>query len=243
MIRKLRVALIWVALLTVSGTLSGCLSFFNHGNGIFSNKDAGFTKSEKANNKVVLKDTVLAIGLPNAHAKGQIDEQVSAVLFGQKQSYLLTVGGDKLSIIAKGFAQHSELKAKQLSISTANTSCRLYLDDQTSWGCVQFNYPATVVPEEVNALTSSGFNFDSQTQQFSAQIQIMAAVKPALDFSKLDVPVFQKPRQLAFYETDDNTPYVDKPRWGRILRAPFALAVDIATFPFQLLFLGAILAE
>lgn len=217
-----------------SSSLSGCFTMVN--------SEGGFSSESHRESKAILTDTVLALGKPDASASKVLGDANAFALFGKSHTYVLTTGGDALQQIALAFAQNKRLSAERLSIVNDNKS--LYFDKDTAWGTVQFAYrpdasdTAVRVAEE-KSLRELGFKVN-EDGVFNVFVSVEAAVKPALDLSKVQLPAFQKNRDLVFYEPSSAT-LVHKPKLGKILLTPLALAADVATAPLQLIGFGVLL--
>lgn len=223
------------ATLALGLTLSGCFTM--------GNMEDGFTEEVRRENKPVLTDTLVAFAVPDMQT-AQLTGQQHLLLVGRKNGYLLTKGHESVLKVAQGFGTDKRLNANQLSISTS-TACRLYIDGDAAWGCVEFRYTATTQTnaDETSAVSQLGFTpltdelSSTQSPVYKLRISIDAAVKDGLDLSKVKLPEFQQARQLTFYEPDSNA-YSRRPKIGNILLAPIALAADVVTSPLQAIGLG-----
>lgn len=217
-----------------ASSLSGCFTMVN--------SEGGYSSKSHRESQAILNDTVLALGKPDASASNMLGNANAFALFGKSNTYVLTTGGDALQQIALAFAQNKDLNAERLSIVNENKS--LYLDKDTAWGTVQFAYrpmskdEATQASEE-KSLRNLGFKAD-EAGVFNVFVRVEAAVKPALDLSAVRLPAFQKNRDLVFYEPSSAT-LVNKPKLGKILLTPLALAADVVTAPLQLIGFGVLL--
>ena len=231
MFKKKCVAVCVLAALA-SGGLSGCFTMLN--------ADGGFKTSTHRESRLLLSDTVLALGKLDAAASKAIGQNDALVMLGKQKTYVFVKGGDKLAAITQAFATNAQLNAAQLSLT--NHSKTLFLDGETAWGNVEFTYVSTQTQAEQTQaeealLLAMGFKQKQGTAMYVISIPVKAAVKPAVDLSQVKLPAFQKSRELTFYEPDANA-YSTKPNLGAIVRVPFALALDVVTSPLQLLGAG-----
>lgn len=220
-------------------TLSGCFTY-----GMINE---GLTSQSHRLSEAVLSDTLLAIGKPDAATSKLLGVPDALALAGAKNTYVLTKGGDKLSELAQLFQSNPTLDAERLVlIDDSNKSAkRLFLDNETAWGIVEFNYEpvanGTYTQNERQTLEKIGFTIGKDTlgrDSYELLINIAAAIKPAIKLSNANIPSFKKNRTLTFYEPDSKT-LVTKPKVGKILLLPFSVAADVATSPIQLLGFGA----
>lgn len=231
--QKRFISSILISVLAAS-SLSACFSM--------RNASGGYSSESHRESMAILTDTVLALGKPDASASKVLGNANAFALFGKNHTYVLTTGGDALQQIALAFAQNKSLNAERLSIVNDNKS--LYVDKDTAWGTVQFAYrtdakDAAVRAAEEKSLRELGFKVN-EAGVFNVFVSVEAAVKPALDLSKVQLPAFQKNRDLVFYEPSSAT-LVHKPKLGKILLAPLALAADVVTAPLQLIGFGVLL--
>ena len=231
-------SLLTAPVVSLSLILSGCLTMMN--------KEGGFSEKVRRENKPVLTDTLIAFAMPDAQTSQQV-HQSNLMLVGAENSYLLTKGHNAVLKVAQGFGADKRLHAAQLTIATS-PACRLYLDNEVAWGCVEFRYttlPAQAVDAaEIEAVTQLGFtpltdalSSDVNASVYKLHIPIDAAVKSQVDLSKVKLPEFQQARMLTFYEPD-NKAYSTRPKISKILLAPVALAADVVTSPLQAIGIG-----
>ena len=228
MLKKKCVAVCLLAAVTSIG-LTGCFTM--------KNSDRGFTTSTPRENRLLLSDTVLALGKLDAAASKAIGQNDALVMIGKQKTYVFVKGGDKLAAITQAFATNAQLNAAQLSLT--NHSKTLFLDEGTAWGNVEFTYVSTQTQAdqtqtEAALLLAMGFKQKKDTAAYVISIPVEAAVKPAVDLSQVKLPTFQKNRELTFYEPNAKA-RTTRPNLGTIVLAPFALALDVVTSPLLLL--------
>ena len=215
-VKYLNLAAVFVVL--VAG-LSGCL--FN----------SMVDSAERSGNfsEPVLSDTIFAIGLPDAALARELGVLYAVAFLGEKNTYLLTEGGEVLLQIA------TELGGKRMHVS-ATGSRGLYLKDQSVWGSLSIFFGPAESPDEITAVNRLGFAGPESHGVYEKKILVNGILYPALVLSDEQGKKFKQKRKVTLYSPPDSTP----PPSRAVLVRPAAIAADAVTLPVQLLGLGVI---
>lgn len=179
----------------------------------------------------VLNDTIFALGKPDAAAAQQIGAPHSVVFLGKNNSYLLFEGGEELMQLANGLDGNL--------ISLGNQSGKLFLKDKKVWGTLTLNYGKgnayVYSPGEIDALSKLGFKPVGKSGLYGKSIAVKGMVYPAQALPEDKAQRFKVSHQLSFYNPPESSP---PPDFGKLIKVPLAIVVDVVTLPLQLAVAG-----
>ncbi len=174
---------------------------------------------------LVLDDTIVALGRPDAAFAKQINNPRAIAFFGKANTYLLVTGGERLL----GFAQ--DLDSKKIAL--IKDSGMLFLKDKTVWGSLKFTYTApSISADEEARLRKAGFTKTANADVYAATVYIQGAVYPAMSLGSQTSGSLHQARELSFRSAPTTE---TKPDLSKIITLPLAVVVDIVTAPLQLL--------
>lgn len=193
---------------------------------------AGRTYSVKEG-EVLLNDTIVALGKPDAALAQQICNANAVAFFGKAHTYLLVEGGQALLEFSK------RLDSDKLSL--VPDSKTLFMKDQTVWGSVQFIYQGDAASPlsdgEKSQLKALGFT-PMEGNAMRRHVSIKGAVYPAMKLQGAGPTPLHHQRALVLRAPPTTE---SKPNLSKYAVLPVALAVDVVTAPVQLLGLGVLL--
>ena len=181
-------------------------------------------------NTPVLSDAIIAIGRPDPGLAKEIGRPSAVAFIGEKNTYLVSKGGDELDGIA-----HLKLDWKHLDINSTPVNNRLYLKDKQFWGELELVYGDgnPLSADEAAELARAGFSQlpGCKCPRYHKTIAVEGLVYPPMQLSDNQMSRLGMRRVLNLYNPRDAKPPI---KVGAALLVPVAVVADIVLTPVYL---------
>lgn len=185
-------------------------------------------------NRAVLLDTVSALARPDAKLAKKIENEHAVAFLGEKHTYLLMEGGERLLRVA------DELDGERIVLEQRPRS--LFIKGKTIWGDIALTYqPDPQAGPADEPLRALGFTAVT-SGVYRLTIPVAGLLYPPMKISPEIAGHFKQSRTIAFFNPPDSRP---PPDLAKVVIVPLAIAVDIALTPVYiggLLFLSMALS-
>lgn len=191
-------------------------------------------------NSVLVADTIVAFGKPATPLANMPSD--SLVIVGEKNSYVLTQGGNEIGRLLTTLDPSYIHLTKSLDFYSANNDGRFAGSLELSYAKLKSNfntsdYDFMLRNQGRDCTTDSDTRINAQ--RFCFAVPLQGAVYPAVNNLSLIQSKFRPlshPYQVSIYTTTSQTTTSSggNPA-AKLVMLPFALAFDVVTLPIQLL--------